>query len=585
MKNFAKAVSTGRGLRSWAIRGLRAWVILGVTAIVVFLTLGIWRLFPIYPDEIVYRAWDSRTFLEGFERTRVWSFCGDPGQTVSIPYIFYPAATVFAGNFFIEDLSHNRVIATLAMIASFSMLWFALKRLASNEGEVSPAPPQTWPTAPKLIFCSAVLLCCLGTIPATLVMLRGETGIYVLVAVLVLSFANSRTSLSRSGLTAGFVLLLFSVSLFQHPKALYFLPASAIAMFALLWNRSRLACMAAVSCLAWTGAEGYQINKIQFLSCPDIPRFGEYVRSFNVEAAKLFADPASFVAEVLQNVGPEHLLKIARKSMFVDTYDVGYLPPVNGNVLVEITNSAIGICWIILVLVSIGVVIWDLLRIQDNLFRPAASRRRGELIELVGMLALYAGAMAQMFLNKTAWFYDCSYWFWIFIFLAAPSLLRALNARLTADNYAIKRLLAGGFCLVLLSSILSTVLSAETFYQDFNAGFGGPGIPIVTLNPAATQLSIERALAQCELSPAAPRLMVDDLTYPFVQKSYKPISVSYALFLTSFLTSSGISPQEAVIRAKALASSGMIFRCSNATAFPNLSFKEDGGICCTKFGE
>jgi len=208
-----------------------------------------------------------------------------------------------------------------------------------------------------------------------------------------------------------------------------------------------------------------------------------------------------------------------------------------------------------------------------------------ELIELVGMLALYAGAMAQMFLNKTAWFYDCSYWFWIFIFLAAPSLLRALKARLTADNYAIKRSLAGGFCLVLLSSILSTVLSVETFYQDFNSGFGGPGIPIVTLNPAATKLSIERALAQCELSPAAPRLMVDDLTYPFVQRSYKPISASYALFLTSFLTSSGISPEEAVIRAKALGSSGMIFRCSNATAFPNLSFKEDGGICCTKFGE
>ena len=63
IKNFAKAMSTGHALRSSALCGLRSWAILGVTAIIVFLTLGIWRLFPVYPDEIFYRALVSHAFF------------------------------------------------------------------------------------------------------------------------------------------------------------------------------------------------------------------------------------------------------------------------------------------------------------------------------------------------------------------------------------------------------------------------------------------------------------------------------------------------------------------------------------------
>jgi len=409
-------------------------------------------------------------------------------------------------------------------------------------------------------------------------MVRAETGIYVLVASLVLSFACWKQSAARSILAAGFVLLVFTVSLFQHPKALYFLPAVAVAMYALLWNHSRLACVAALSCLAWAGADGYWLNKVQFLSCPEIPLYEAHVRSYNIDVVKLFSDPGSFVSEVFQNIGPERFLKIARKTMFIDGYDANYLPPVKGGIFPEITNSVIGICWIFLISVSVGVVVWYLYKITVSLrAHPKTLCRTDERVEYIGMLALYAGAIAQILFNKPSWFYDCSYWFWILIFLAAPSSLRVLKSQLAAGNYAIKQLVVRSFCLVLFSSILSTALSAVAFYQAFKSGFGGPGIPIVTMNPTAMKLSIERVLAQCELPSTAPRLMVDDLTYPFVQRSYKPISASYAIALTS--------PQEALIRAKALGSSGMIFSCSSSAAFPNLSFKEDGGICCTKFSQ
>jgi hypothetical protein len=549
---------------------------MSVTAIVVLMTLGTWRLFPIYPDEIFYRALVSHTLFDGFERTQVWPFCGGVGQTVSIPYIFYPAATIFAGNSFIENLSYNRNIAAIVMVVSFSMLWFALRRLVPGKRKIDLTSPQTYAAVPIMIFCSAVLLCCLGTLPATLVMVRGETGIYVLVAILVLSFTDWRAPLSRSGLVSGFVLLMFTMSLFQHPKALYFLPAVAASMFALLWERSPLACIAALSCLLLAGAEGYWINKAQFLSCPESPSYESLARSYNIDVAKLLSDPSSFTGEVFQNIGLERFLKIARKSMFIDSYDANYLPPVTNGILVEITNGFIGSCWIILILVSISVVTWYVYKIGDNLLvRPKAPQSGAKLVDLVGMLALYTGVVVQILLNKTAWFYDCSYWLWLLIFLSAPSLLRALNTELKAGNF-LKGATAGGFFFILVSSILSTALSAETFYQAFKSGFGGPGIPVATLNPPATKLSIERALAQCEMSPASPRLVVDDMTYPFVQRSYKTISVTYAIALTS--------AQEAVSRAKALGSSGMIFRCSNTSLFPNLSFKSDGDICCTKFG-
>jgi hypothetical protein len=567
MKNYGKAMSTGCGLRSWAV--------MSVTAVVVLVTLGIWRFFPIYPDEIFYRALVSHTLFDGFERTQVWPFCGGAGQTVSIPYIFYPAATIFAGSSFIENLSYNRKIAAVVMVVSFSMLWFALRRLAPGKRKIDLTSPQTCAAVPTMIFCSAILLCCLGTLPATLVMVRGETGIYVLVAILVLSFTDWTAPLSRSGLVAGFILLVFTMSLFQHPKTLYFLPAVAASMFALLWKRSPLACMAALSCLLLAGAEGYWINKVQFLSCPESPSYEALARSYNIDVAKLLSNPSSFAGDVFQNIGPERFLKIAGKSMFIDSYDVNYLPPVTNSILVEITNGFIGSCWMILILVSISAVTWYVYKIADNLLvRSKARQSREKLVDLVGMLTLYTGVAVQISLNKTAWFYDCSYWLWLLIFLSAPSLLRALNTELTAEN-SLKGVMAGGFLFILVSSILSTALSAETFYPAFKSGFSGPGVPIITLNPPATKLSIERVLAQCEMSPTSPRLVVDDMTYPFVQRSYKTIPVTYAIALTSV--------QEAVSRAKALGSSGMIFRCSNTTLFPNLSFKSDGGICCTKF--
>jgi hypothetical protein len=567
MKNLGKSMSTGCGLRSWAI--------VSVTAIVVLVTLGMWRFFPIYPDEIFYRALVSRSLFDGFERTQVWPFCGGPGQTVPVPYIFFPAATIFAGGSLIENLSYNRRIAAVVMVISFSILWFALKRLASEERKIDPIPPWTCATVPTMIFCSAVLLCCLGTLPATLMMVRGESGIYILVAALVLSFTNWKAPLSRTSLLAGFILLVFTMSLFQHPKTLYFLPAVAVSMIALLWNRSALVCIAALSCLMLAGTEGYWINKVQFLSCPGSPSYEALARSYNVDVLKLISNPISFVGDVFQNIGPDRLWNIARKSMFVDKYDVNYLPPVQNSVMVEIANGVIGICWIILILVSASVVTLYLYKIADNLFAsPKMPQPREKLADLVGMLALYTGVAVQISLNKTAWFYDCSYWLWLLIFLAAPSLLRALNVELTAGKF-LREVAAAGVFFILFSSILSTALSAETFYQAFKSGFSGPGIPIVTLDPAATKLSVERALAQCEISPTSPRLMVDDITYPFVQTSYKTIAVSYAIALTSV--------QEAVSRAKALGSSGMIFRCSNATLFPDLSFKNAGGICCTKF--
>jgi hypothetical protein len=570
MKRSGKVMSTGYGFPTWTIVSL--------TAIVAFLTLGIWRLFPIYPDEVFYRALVSNAFFEGFERTRVWPFCGDPGQTVSIPYVFYPAATIFAGNSFIEDLSYNRIVATSVMVASFFMLWFALKRLAFSDDKLGLPSNQTLSGARWMIFCSAVLLCSLGTLPATLVMMRGETGIYILVACLLLSFSNWRASLSWSALTAGFVVFVFTVSLFQHPKALYFLPAVALSIFALLWNHSRLMLIAALSCLAWAGAEGYRINRIQFLSCPEIPVFEEYLRSFNIDPAKIFSDPGSFVAELFQNNGLVRFLGIVRKTMFINSYDASYLPSVKDSAFVEIANGVIASCWIILILVSVCVVTWYVRQIfmQSRLYRAKALLFRRELIESVGMLALYTGAAVQICLNKTAWFYDCSYWFWILIFLAAPSLLRTLKTQLERGSFGIRSAVAGGFAFILLSSILSTVLSAQTFYTAFLSGFRGPGIPIVTMDSTATKLSIERALAECELSPTAPRLMVDDITYPFVQKTFRPIWVTYALFS---------APLDAIARAEALGSPGMILSCSYVTDFPKLSFKRDGGICCTNFSQ
>jgi hypothetical protein len=562
-----------------AKRRVLSYTVFGTTAIVVFFTLGVWRLFPIYPDEIFYRALVSRTFFEGFERTYVAPFCGGLGQAVPISYIFYPAATIFAGNSFIEDLSYNRITAAAVIVVCFFMLWLAVKRLALCNVETGrpTESPNSPITAAQMIFCSALLLCCLGTLPATLLMLRAEAGILILVACLLLSFAGLRKSFSLNVVIAGSILLIFSVSLFQHPKTLYFLPATAVSIFALLWPSSRWTCVGALACLAWAGAAGYQINKLQFLTCSELPAYQHLLRSFNIDPSEMLSDPILFVDSVLQNVRIERLFEIAKKSMFVDVYDVNYLPPVNNGIFVSVVNVMIGGCWITLIAISIGLIIWNIRQIffHTHNARSNELHARRNTIGSVGLLALYLGLAAHVSLNKTAWFYDCSYWFCILIFLATPSLFRALKSRLESGNLAIKKVIAACFAFILLSAALSTALSAGTFYEAFKSGFRGPGISIATMNPTATKLSIERALAQCELLPNAPRLIVDDLTYPFIQQSYKPILVTYAVSQTS--------GPETIVRAKALKSSGMVFGCFYARLFPNLSFKRDGDICCTKF--
>jgi hypothetical protein len=575
-EKFHKTMLTGHDFRSWARQGW-SWTILVLTAIIVISTFGIWRLFPIYPDEIFYRAFVSHAFFEGFERTSVWPFCGGPGQTVSVPYIFYPAATIFAGNSFIENLAYNRVIAITVMAGCFVLLWFSMKQLASNNRESGAVVSRNMLISAQMIFCSALLLCCLGVIPAALVMMRAEVGIYILVACLLLSFANFRASVSLSAVFAGFILLAFTVSLFEHPKALYYLPAVTVSIFALLWWRSRLLCLVMLACLAWAGISGYRIDKLQFLNCPEIPSFERYVRSFNIDPTNIFANPVSFVGDVLENVSPERFSTIAKKSMFVESYDVNHLPPVKENTFVDIANSMIGGCWIILAAVSIAAIGWYARRIfvQARLIHTETAYSRGEIIETLGMLALYVGFTVQVLLNKPAWFYDCSYWFCIMTFLAAPSLFRMLRTRLANGAFGTRSAVTGAFAFILLSASLSTVLSAQTFYQSFKSGFSGSSI--VTMNSPGTKLSVRRALALCELSPTAPRLMVDDITYPFVQRSYKPISTSYAAFTTSL--------PEAVVRSKALGSSGMILGCQTAALFPSLAFKKDGGICCTNFAQ
>jgi hypothetical protein len=555
-------------------RSLLPWWILSLTATIVCSTLVIWRLFPVYPDEVFYRALVSRTFFEGFERTYVAPFCGGVGQTVPISYIFYPAATIFAADTFIENLSYNRIVAAAVMAACFLILWLAMNRLASWNEETRPVAFRNSPYR-LMIFCSVPLLLCLGTVPATLAMVRGESGIFLLVSCMLLAFADCRRSPSLSAVVAGSILLIFTVSLFQHPKTLYFLPAAAVSMFALLWRNSRLICMTTLGCLAWAGFAGYQMNKLQFLTCAEFPAYQDLLQSFNINPSTLLSDPILFVEGVVQNVGIERLLGIAKKSMFIDVYDANHLPPVKEDGFVSIVNNMIGGCWILLVTVSSGLIVWHIRQIILHAHRSRldAQCSRRETVNSVGLLALYVGVATQVLLNKTAWFYDCSYWFCLLVFLAIPSLSRALNSRLASGNRAARNVIAACFAFISLSAAFSTALSTTTFYNAFKSNFRGPGISIASMDPTTTKINIERAFAECELLPTAPRLIVDDETYPFIQ-SYKPILVTYAVNQTS--------APEAIIRAKALKSSGMVFSCFYTPLFPNLSFKRNGDICCTK---
>jgi hypothetical protein len=550
------------------------------TILIGSLVIRVWQLFPIYPDEIAYRFFTARAFFDGFERLALMPFCGAT-SSVKIPIVYYPAAIAYSSYSLIADVAYNRLVAVAFLVAGFAVFAIALKNLSTAAGPTQrTAGGDT--SAVRLALCATLLMCCIGVLPATYVILRGESASYILTPLLILCFSPFRPKRTAvASLMAAGVLLLFTMAVYAHPKFLYFVPAVAISLVVLLWQRSRVGLSIALLCLFWATIEGLRIDYLQFVTCSETPQFQSLLGSFNIDPTSAFLHPVVFFQSVFENMNIERLAAVIQKTSFVEHYDVDYLPGLHTDIFADVANALIAGCWILLAGISIAAVIWYCWRIYTRARGTGASPERSkwpELLGCLGMICLYLAVTVHFVLNKTAWWYDCANWFFLYTLLGMSSLLRITRSQAVTGwmQVSVKGAAWVGVAVIVAAAAVSTYVSGETFYRSFREGFSGPGQSIAKRDVQTTKRNIQSALNQCGLSSTSPRLIVDDVTYPVLEHSSKPLLVTYAIRV--------LSADQAIERAKALGSSGIVFQCGFASSFPGISFVQEGGICCAKFG-
>lgn len=104
-------------------------------------------------------------------------------------------------------------------------------------------------------------------------------------------------------------------------------------------------------------------------------------------------------------------------------------------------------------------------------------------------------------------------------------------------------------------------------------GYAGPGVSIAKYDAIKTRNDLTAASLACGIDPVnSQKVVVDDFSYLFFQKSQWPMAISYIWFL----------PDDKAIREffSQIDSDGMIVNCTGILS-PYMSVvKREGNICC-----
>ena len=123
-------------------------------------------------------------------------------------------------------------------------------------------------------------------------------------------------------------------------------------------------------------------------------------------------------------------------------------------------------------------------------------------------------------------------------------------------------------------AILSQIVFINRNLPAFLDGYAGPSISIANYNHVETLKNLATASHICNIDPVlSKRVIVDDYTYFYFQKSMSPMAITYiSLGGNPLSTSQFISESD---------SSGLVTRCETLPeTYVSLAKKTGGGICC-----
>ncbi len=434
---------------------------------------------PIYPDEIAYKIFLERYFINGGYKQSVTPYCSE-GFLFDPPFLLRPAAAFWTVPYWLGiDWVSYRLLPVLAL-CSFSFVFIKEYWKSRNAN-------------------AALALCAIGIGPAMfgLIVFRPEVFILCGCAVIYWIFLQTSKMPSNWKLTGYYIgaLFIYSLLIYLHPKALYLLPfvIVAFANSGLSSGVSAPRAIVALGCVAFVillGMQATVMHKIQFLTCSEYP---EIVNAMNRQSVNLLqvlrGDHSAFDALKLL-VSQKHWLRIFSQIAFNPVPDVNYLPAPPELLVIKGTNAYLQVT-------VIGMFVFCCFMSIKSFFNVIKNKR----FELILKPLLFFGMVMPFVLSLSKNWYDAAE------FVAALGFMTSLfilDLKHTRATLAIA-------CSCFVAAVLSLALLLVYYVPAFNQGFTGPSIPI-SVDRGKINSVVESMLKQHNVPEQVP-IIIDDWTY------------------------------------------------------------------------
>jgi hypothetical protein len=527
----------------------------------VLLVASMALLVPLYSDEIAMQMARSRFFVEGGHLLNLLPQCRD--LSLSVPLSWYPGAAVNAVLYAGAGELGLRFRGIALYLVWLSILWTWAGR-----------HPQT--LLPRLSFQTFVLsLNLLGVVPLVLILARSEQLMVIALAAYCLMPLHGAVTrhdhLAMRWFKAVMFLILSSVFLLAHPKALFFAPVILVSC-ALVFRKGGWPWMAMLPIVGFMILQTFQ-HAQTIGQCANAPVVSQMLAQQTLDFRLLFSQPMNFVESALRNLvlAPGAVLD---RVPVTTSFQSNWLPSIDAP---EFAPVLLGFGKILKASLAAG----GVFLVAFVLVRAASDLKRRELSaeSLLGLALL-------MSLLVHASIYSVSIWHFYTPGLIVPALILLLMLAVRGSVVTAPWMRAGatavacyGWGLALVSTAALAGLIAPELVRLAKAdGYVISGQPLSTpVFLSADRRSDLRALAaQCGIHDGDPRLVVDGSGYFAFPRGRQPINV---LYVSSYAFGADIGKQLPAFLKK-IDSSGVIARCEYLPADLIGKAAAAGSMCC-----
>lgn len=534
-------------------------IVFGVTLVTAY-------FFPIYPDEIQSRFWLSRLPYDFPEKIS--------GAPTCLATFFQPIPSTMYLPGIINWAVHGRVetipaLRQVGFVVAF--LWVAglavylyrraKSSLVQGEGHLSPGILGLYVTG----FFIAIFS--IGVFVLFLITNRGEQLILPSVVLLIAIFLVSERlgSQGHQWPRMGLVVLYFvavSLILYGHAKGIYLAPLFILVGWQLFSHfKSRVPLVFAMALLTLHIVQDVFALKYAF-QCTEVPQLDALLKSFSFDPASLFYDPRHFFDQTFQSWmrSPRYLEQLG----FRRETDIGYLPALPRNALAWLANIFIKLN---LSIVFLG--LFALLPLQY--YRRDVVAGRFVTLNLL-LLVLFGCALASATFNLPKNWYDAGYLYALLLIIIiffigenCPGIIQKSAARKV-------------FLYLGAVALLSQAVFIHRNLQEFMSGFSGPGVSIAKYDSIKTRNDLEAASLSCDIDPVqSEKVVVDDYTYLYFQKSKWPMAITYILLCCDDESSRDTFFRQFVSKVD---SDGLVVNCTSMPTPYMPVVKREGNVCC-----